>query len=291
MESVYELGLYGVLADEFAWYTSTLSSRGFDENFFQKTLNAWINGVHFELPAAAAELSPPLEILRANVGTFLTELRTPFSSPGPRQEFLSLVLGNNRRGAAAYVLGLLKTGASLESVINDVVGPALREIGLRWQRNAVGVADEHAATDICRYTIYRAFDVVPPEQPLSRKALVTCVPGEEHELGAKITADYLELKGWQVYYIGRSLPTEEIVRATADEKPAAVLFAVTLISHLPAAWELARRVRETTPETKIVLGGRAAVVTRERLGEVADAVAGTFEEGFAAASSLPSNDA
>lgn len=290
--SVYEFGLYEALADEFVWFVSTLSSRGFDGNFFQKTLEGWVNGVRFEMPASAsAELSLPLEILRANVATFLADLRPPPSEPEPPQDFLSLILANNRRDAASYVLELLKEGTPPEGVIHDVVGPALREIGLRWQRNDLGVADEHAATDICRYVVYRLFDAVAPRKALSRKALVTCVPGEEHELGARITAYYMELKGWRVYYIGRSLPGDEIVRATAREKPAAALFAATLISHLPAARDLARRVRDSSPGVKLVLGGRAAAVGREKLADVVDAVAATFEEGFAAASSLTDDDA
>jgi methanogenic corrinoid protein MtbC1 len=289
---VYEMDLYEALADEFAWFVSVFSSRGFGADFIGRTLEAWANAVHFGLPASAsAELAPPLEILRANVAAFMGYFPLAVAEPNPPPEFLSSILAGDRHAAASYALELLKNGASPRDTVDRAVVPALREIGARWQRNELGVADEHAATAACGYVLYRVFDAAPRPKPLSRKALIACTPGEEHELGASIAAYYMELEGWEVYYIGRSLPTQEVVEAATREKPAAVLFATMLISRLPAARDLARRVREATPAVKIVMGGRAAATAREKLADVADAVAANIEEGVAAASSLAGNDA
>ena len=58
-------------------------------------------------------------------------------------------------GAWAIVEGALAGGAEPTQLHLDVLGPALREVGERWERNVIDVADEHAATVVMQRLIGR----------------------------------------------------------------------------------------------------------------------------------------
>jgi methanogenic corrinoid protein MtbC1 len=159
-----------------------------------------------------------------------------------------------------------------------VLMPALRHIGILWQKNKISAADEHAATEICRYIIFRLCDSIPREKSLPYKALVSCVPGEEHEMGAEIMASYLESKGWRVYFVGHSAPEQDNIDAITKHKPDVVFLSVTLISNLPETVEFLKKIRTISSEVKIVLGGKAAVVVKRTVQKLSDAVLDDYQE-------------
>ena len=278
--AVYQFHLYEALVQEFAWLVSILYYRGFEREYFDKMLDAWIMAIHGTIqPSISRELVQPLRILQRNLSEFLkrSEITSEPESQAQR-EFTNLLLEKRRRDATDYMMDLLEKGNQPGDVCSGVLMPALRRIGILWQKNKISAADEHAATEICRYIIFRLCDSIPREKPLPYKALVSCVPGEEHEMGAEIMASYLESKGWRVYFVGHSAPEQDNIDAITKHKPDVVFLSVTLISNLPETVEFLEKVREISSELKIVLGGKAAVVAKETIQKFIDAVIDDYQE-------------
>jgi methanogenic corrinoid protein MtbC1 len=285
LSASFELGLYEPLAEEFGWYASFLSNRGFDEKHVRDTIAAWVNGIYFKVPPPASdELSRPLEILLANLAALTVEARP--ETPRAAGRFAELIGQGDKREAGEHIAGLLKKNTPLEAIIDDVLFPALREIGTLWQNNRIGVAEEHAAAEICRDIIGGLTAALPHAKVGPRSALLCCVPGEEHELGVKATAALMESRGWNVDYLGRGLPVEDIARATAARKPRVTVLSATMLSNLTAAREAVAAVRETYPAAKIIFAGRAATAAREKFAGAVDAVASDIKSGCAAAEGL-----
>jgi methanogenic corrinoid protein MtbC1 len=280
LKAVFEFGLYEELGEEFAWYVSTLSVRGLGESYFRKMLEGWIIAVHSTIgPPLSGELTLPLEWLRRRLHDF-SSLRpaAPEALIPEGESFLNLVLERRRRDAAEYILSLKDTGFPHERLFSDVVLPALREVGRLWQTKEISVADEHAATEICRYVIFRVIDSIPRDTRLPYKAVVACVPGEEHEMAARVLADYMEARGWTVIFLGRSLPEDDLVAAVSENAADVVILSVTMIANLPALRDLLKRLREISPGAKAIVGGRAAIRAQAVLRAQADAVVPGFEE-------------
>jgi methanogenic corrinoid protein MtbC1 len=278
LRAIFEFGLYQDMADEFGGYVSTLSTRGLGEPYFRRMVEGWIIAVHSAIePPLARELTVPLEWLRRNLHDFYAYKPAAERVLSPEgQSFLNLILERRRRDAAEYVISLRDTGFAPARLFSEIIMPALAEVGLMWQRNEISVADEHAATEICRYVIYRVIDTMPREAPLPYKILVACVPGEEHELGARVLADYLETRGWAVTFLGRSTPEDDLI-AASNGVDVAVL-SVTMIANLPAARDLLARLRGEVPGTRTAVGGRAAAKAREVIKGYAGAVLSGIEE-------------
>jgi methanogenic corrinoid protein MtbC1 len=280
LRAVLEFSLYEVMLDEFRRYASALRSRGFKEDYFRRMVEAWIIAVHAAIEHREAnELSQPLEWLASNVASvYETAKRHSPSLDARAREFLRLAVSGKKREAMAYALDRLRDGQGPESVIREIVVPAMVEVGGLWEANEITVSDEHAATEISRYVLQRIMDETSREQALGLKAVVSCVPGEQHDIGALLTAAHLEARGWEVIYLGRSTPERDLLRTVVEEEPAAGVFSITLIGRLPASRDLFVKMRESAPRTKIIAGGHAAQVASLTLAEYADAVVEGFHE-------------
>jgi methanogenic corrinoid protein MtbC1 len=293
LRAIYEFGLYSVMAEEFAWYISALSSRAIGEPCFRKLIEAWLISIQSSVkPPESSELSVPLEWLRRNLKHFYS-LKPDLTTPRKREldEFLTRILKKQRMDAYDYIASLKDRGYAVSDVYSQIIVPALHEIGLLWQHNEIGVADEHAATEICREVILRLAAEMPQQEPLSYRVLVGCVPGERHDLAANMISNYLQAKGWTVHFLGQSTPRDELMTAIARDNPHAAIFSITLIAHLPDAISLLDRIRLNMPDVKTIVGGRAAIAARSVLSGSCDAIVDRLEETHSVALSLVSNNA
>src|SRR5674476_863764 len=90
--------------------------------------------------------------------------------------------GNGRHQAhpvAQAVLDRLLTDFTVETVLRDVVRAYLNELGHRWARGAVSVAQEHFASSVLRGLAGLARGWGNGRGP---QALLACPPDELHDL-------------------------------------------------------------------------------------------------------------
>jgi methanogenic corrinoid protein MtbC1 len=293
LRAVYEFDLYDHMLGEFAWYVSALSSRGFKESYFRKMVEAWMIAIHSSIrPPESGELTVSLEYLCRHLHAAYSASGAEAAPLGSEaKHFLGLLLDNKRTDAAEYVLERLAGGDRVERLYSGMLLPALNKVGLLWQRNKISVADEHAATEILRYVLFRLIDTLPRKNQFGMRALVACVPGEEHDVGAHMASGLLRAEGWDVVYVGRSAPEEEIVKALDSSRPQMAVFSVSLIARLPAARDLFVTVRGRFAGTGIITGGRAAVAARAVLEKYVDAVVEGLEDLHETALRLVGRDA
>lgn len=156
-------------------------------------------------------------------------------------------------------------------LFEDVITPALREIGRRWEERSLGVADEHLAAAAVEATL----GGLVPRFPVSKggpAALVGCVEGERHQVGARMVADLLLFEGWNAVLLGADVPTEDFVRKARELGPLLVCVSVTMPELLPRVAVLVRGVRGAAPAAKVVVGGRAVAALEDPAELGADAV-------------------
>jgi methanogenic corrinoid protein MtbC1 len=280
LRASYEFNLYDHLQDEFCWYISVFCSRGFVIDYLEHLLRSWDMAIHSVIkPPESHELTRPLEALHQHLNSLYKACSIErVTMPALIQPFMDHLLAKRRKEATEYILSLLSGGMSIERLYADILTASLTTLGRLWQKNDINVVDVHVATDICRYVMMRLADALPAAATLPYKALITCVPGEEHEMGAEILENYLEIKGWKVVSMGHIAPEEDILDTIQQSRPDVVLLSVILIAHLPAAKSLLQHIREVAPGCKIVVGGPAAVLAGDTLGSFANAVVTTFEE-------------
>jgi methanogenic corrinoid protein MtbC1 len=292
LAAVYEFGIFDRLTDESRWFLSMLSRHGFGPGYFGRMLEAWSVAIMSNIKLSyARELTAPLDSLRGSLGLLVEGKRSESALSAEAKGLLDLLRARRRREAAESALALVRSGRTVERVVEDVVLPAMRHLGFLWETGLVSVAEEHAATEVCRYVLYRLFDSIEPAKPVGLKALASCVPGDEHEMGVEIVGEYLRLKGWEVFIVGRSTPLADILKALADFRPHVAFFSATLVTNLPSARSLVADAQKTLPGLGIVLGGAAAVAAADVLGGPGVRVAAHFAEAASLGAALAETNA
>ncbi len=278
---VYEFSLYGQLADEFMLQVLALDCRGLDRSFVETVLKSWIMGIQSGLNQKyASVLVPPIHLLLGSLPVLYDSSDAAIAEPGEDvRRFMEFVLQKNRKFAAETLLALIREGKSIEDVYAEVMLPTLQHIDMRWRRNEISVADEHVATDICRYVMFRIIDSIFGERRYPFKALVTCMPGETQVLTSEIFANYLEIKGWSVYFIAGMDSADDILNAIRKNRPQVAVLSVASIACLPAMRELIDQIRGLDQQVKIAVEGKAARCAGDRLSALADCTADSFEGG------------
>ncbi|MGZ3438332.1 MAG: cobalamin B12-binding domain-containing protein, partial [Polyangia bacterium] len=152
----------------------------------------------------------------------------------------------------------------------DRIGPALTELGERWQRHEIRVTDEHRASERFARAVARlcAWMPAPATRP---RCLLATASGEEHTLGLSLVELCLCERGWAPVWIGRSAPIDDIADAVGR-------LDVRLCALSASAWSSHPRKLAAEAEqlglacaaynVQLVLGGRGAWPERPAYGRV-----------------------
>lgn len=155
--------------------------------------------------------------------------------------------------ATDLAIGLLDAGVPAERVLLDLVAPAQAEVGERWARNEWSVAQEHAATHISEQVVAAVSAHVKP-RPTGGRVVVACMDGEWHALPPRLVAEVLRLRGWQVTFLGASVPAAHLVSYLHRYDAHAVALACALPMRLPYAHRMIEACRRS--DVPVVVGGR-----------------------------------
>ncbi|HEY5735974.1 MAG TPA: cobalamin-dependent protein [Nitrosopumilus sp.] len=138
---------------------------------------------------------------------------------------------------------------------DKILKPVMYDIGNDWANNKISIATEHVASNIAQTLVKIIMDNVSGKA--NKKKVLICVPlGEEHHLGCDVLETYLSIKGFKVYNIGTSIPTESIMSFIENNNPDIVLLSITLQDNLSAGQRLVKKIREKH-NIPILIGGGA----------------------------------
>jgi DNA-binding transcriptional MerR regulator len=141
----------------------------------------------------------------------------------------------------------------LETVLRELVLPALREIGERWQRGELDIAQEHFASNLVRERLLGlARHWGRGGGPL---AILACAPGERHDIGLIAFGLLLRAHGWRILFLGADTPVGTLER-TVGTNPARLVVVVSVdAGRLEAERAGLRRLAR---RTRLVLSGPGA---------------------------------
>jgi methanogenic corrinoid protein MtbC1 len=172
-----------------------------------------------------------------------------------RDALLEAVAAADERRALAVAKELLDGGMTPAQLLLDVVAPVQRQVGRLWQSNEWSVAQEHAATAINERVITVATTRAAGAVPVTPKGhvVVACLDGEWHAIPPRIVGEILRESGWQVTFLGTSVPTSHLVSYLHQHGPDVVALSCTLSRSLPRAHQVITACRNTG--TRVLVGG------------------------------------
>ena len=144
---------------------------------------------------------------------------------------------------------------NIADFFDKILRPVMAKIGKDWETGKLTIATEHVASNIAQTLVKIIMD--QSSGTGNKKKVMICVPvGEEHHIGCDVLETYLTIKGFKVFNMGTSIPTESIMEFINMKKPDIVLISITIQDNVLAGQRLAKKIRGQS-KIPILVGGYA----------------------------------
>ena len=140
--------------------------------------------------------------------------------------------------------------------IDEVLFPAMRDIGEMWSNGEISISQEHFASAWCREKMMGMLMTLgfgPENGPV---AVCAGFPEERHELGLLGVAIQLALQGYRINWLGADIPGSDLADALRREAPSVACISVLQPRPAKEFEAYARVLRDAAPtSTRIIIGG------------------------------------
>lgn len=154
----------------------------------------------------------------------------------------------------------------IDLVTENLLMPALEELGARWARRATGIAEEHFFTAWLRNKLGARMHHVAG-MTRGRPLILACLPGETHEIGLLLFALGALQRGHRVIYLGANMPIRQLAHVAEKTLAAGVVLTGRAGVDAPAVLpELAWLAQ--AGNAPVFLGSRFAVEHRDDLDRI-----------------------
>jgi MerR family transcriptional regulator, light-induced transcriptional regulator len=142
------------------------------------------------------------------------------------------------------------------AIFDHVFGPAMQEVGNRWEGGTLSVAQEHLASQVLESTTRKLLDLVQPQT--SRRVVLACFADEEHSYPLYGVALHLASWGLGVVLLGARTPPDAIAHAVRALEPVLVGLSVTVAPPRAEARALVESYASACGDLPWIVGGGAA---------------------------------
>lgn len=171
--------------------------------------------------------------------------------------YLELLLCGKRKQCLDIVNDLVQRNAPLKSIYLGLFERSMYQVGELWETNQVSVAVEHIATAITENALNLIYPIIFSAEHCGRKAIISCIANEYHQIGGKMVADIFELHGWDGYFLGANSPVKDMLRLIEEKQPDLVCLSLTLFANFPELIRHITTLRGIYPYLPILVGGQA----------------------------------
>ena len=158
---------------------------------------------------------------------------------------------------------MLETHAPLD-IVNGEIVPALDIVGKGFEEKTVYLPQLLMSAEAAKRAFERIKDKITASggtQEKKAKFVIATVKGDIHDIGKNIVRVLLENYGFEVIDLGKDVEPETVVQTVEREGAPLCGLSALMTTTVPAMEETIKRLRESVPDCRIVVGG--AVLNRE----------------------------
>lgn len=165
------------------------------------------------------------------------------------------VINGNTTKAAELTTSVLSNGATFQSVVNEILMPAMTLLGQRFEEGKVflpslvkAASAMNAAMDVLNATVTFT-------DSSKKKVTLATVYGDVHDIGKNIVGTVLKSSGFEVEDLGIQVPAEKIVESAKTSQ--AVCLSGLITPSLTQMIKVQRQLNEAGLSIPVVVGGAA----------------------------------
>ncbi|HOT75605.1 MAG TPA: cobalamin-dependent protein [Candidatus Wallbacteria bacterium] len=176
-------------------------------------------------------------------------------------KYLTFLVNADRVSANKLILEAIEGKVSVKDLYLHVFQATQREIGRMWHENKISVACEHFCTAATQQIIARLYPHIfsAPKNNENKKfnVVAACVANELHEIGLRMIADFLEIEGYNTYFLGANVPKDSIVKTLCERNAHMLALSATMTFHVKYAADIIKEIKNSPQcsNVKVIVGG------------------------------------
>lgn len=177
---------------------------------------------------------------------------------------LRYAIRHGLKGEASSVTERLIEKQEINSIIDDILIPALDEVGKDFDKGTVFLPQLISSATAAQeaFEIIKAKLAAQGRKGISKGTVVMAtVRGDIHDIGKNIVKTVMENFGFDIVDLGKDVPAEVIVRTCEERNIRLAGLSTLMTTTLESMDETIRELRKRCPETKVFVGG--AVLTEK----------------------------
>lgn len=273
-----ECGDHQVLLDYLGWLKRSLEEEVVSVDIWSQIVETIFEKISQSLEALTGDVFHEIHGLKNLALDHLSHNFSPLVSfPEIALEAMDLknLAGSLMRGKQVFPYDLftsakIQGAQNYEHVAQSLIQPALYYIGDLWEQGKVGLLQEQKAILSARSILGQVKALSPSLPRNKRKALLSCVPGNGHEMGLQMIQDRLDLGGFETTNLRAQASMDEILTQIDQEKPDLVGLSVCLSRQVPDLKRAMEMIRAEFTQHRpfLMVGGLVLNVTQTTASDV-----------------------
>jgi methanogenic corrinoid protein MtbC1 len=186
-----------------------------------------------------------------------------------QEEIFKLLVGCNVKGLVR-IYEKHRRLIELSSFYDKLMKPVMYNIGDLWEQGKLDVATEHVCSNMTNNLIKLINKRIDKATLNFKHKILICTPeGELHNLACNMFESLLLSKGFKIYNISPSVPSDSIISYVKKVEPDIILISVTLEENISAVQRLINEIRSKFHIPMVV---RGAATNQIPLGSISDVI-------------------
>jgi methanogenic corrinoid protein MtbC1 len=138
------------------------------------------------------------------------------------EDLLAAMTNSDRAGAAELIERALAGGMPPETVIAEILDPAIVQLGCLWEKETMSLAQNYVASKIAEDALLRCIPVRSSDTVYKGAAVLGNIEDDFHGLGRKTVGLFLSAAGWDIYDLGNDVLAEELLDKALQVKASVI---------------------------------------------------------------------
>jgi methanogenic corrinoid protein MtbC1 len=171
--------------------------------------------------------------------------------------YMQPLLAGRRAECFNLISDALHDGHDPEELAFGVVWPAMAQVERLFRDDRIDTVIDNMACRISRTVTDQLQLHLPRKGTNGKRIVISCADDEREQIGGQMLADLLQSDGWEVYFIGASVPGDELLKLVGHLCPQVLMIYGRRPSAVPGVRRIVELIREigVCPTMNIVASG------------------------------------
>ncbi|MBO8138530.1 MAG: homocysteine S-methyltransferase family protein, partial [Desulfotomaculum sp.] len=165
------------------------------------------------------------------------------------------VVNGIKDGVIELVEKVLAEGKTLMNVVDEVLVPALDEVGSRYEKGQFFLPQLMQSAEVVQLAFNRLRQELDIAGVNKGTIILATVKGDIHDIGKNIVKVLLENYGYNIVDLGKDVPPEKVVQAVKEHQAELVGLSALMTTTIPSMKDTIQQIKAAGLNCRVIVGG------------------------------------